>query len=230
MDYTEILDRFISVFFPQRCLFCGEVVEYDDFWCGRCAIDGKPPIAKHGRVERDSRHSFADALAAAQFSGGVRKLIWRLKEKDDRRILRFFAGEMLAVMSEHWGLAKFDAVVPVPSTASKMKERGFNPAEMLARHVGRGAGIPVHSGALMRLEATKVQRGLTAAERRVNAAKSYALGMAESLTGKTVLLVDDVFTTGSTADACSRKLLEAGANSVYVVTAAFTKLDDERGK
>lgn len=227
MDYAEIPDRFISVLFPQRCAFCGEVVAYDDFWCGKCGEDGKPPYARSGRIECDFPHSFADALAALEFSGKVRNLIWRLKEKADRRILRFFAGEMQLVMAEHWSGIRIDLAVPVPSTGSRLKERGFNQAELLARHVSRYAGIPMRGDALIRREATRDQRELTATQRRVNAERSYDIGNPKGIAGKIVLLVDDVFTTGSTAAACSGKLLEAGADRVYVLAAARSPLGGE---
>lgn len=221
MDHTELPGRLLAVLFPHRCLFCDEVVEYGDFWCGKCGEGGEPPYKKLGGVERDVSHSFAGALAAVEY-GGVRKSVWRLKDKGDRRIMQFFAGEMYAMILEHWREIRFDFIVPVPSTASKRRERGFNQAELLARYVSGHTGVPMRRDMLIRREATQVQHGLTAAERRINAAKSYDIGNPEGAAGKTILLVDDVFTTGSTVAACSDKLLAAGARSVYVVTATKT--------
>lgn len=224
MEYREFAERIVSVFLPQRCLSCGDVVAYDDFWCGRCAENGKAALVKYGKVTCAFPHSFADALAATTYDGGARELIWRLKKKPDKRVLLFFARELCGLMSAHWGDVAFDAAVPVPSGKARLKERGFNPAEVLALQIGRRIGIPVYGDALVR-HGTQAQRGLTAAQRQENAANAYTAGKTKPLCGKTVLLTDDVFTTGATAEACARILLASGAERVYVATAAFTRPD-----
>lgn len=226
MDFFEIPDRLISMLFPQRCAFCGAATAYDDFWCGKCGKNGNPPFSKMGRMACDFPHSFTDALGAFEYSGRIRNAIWLLKDRADRRTLRFFTDEMIASMSEHWEGIRFGIAVPVPATASRLEEKGFNHAETLAIYVGRSIGVTVLGDALCRRETTRVQRDLTAAERRVNAAASYGIGNPEGLKGETILLVDDVFTTGSTAAACSDRLLEAGANRVYVLAAACSPLRD----
>lgn len=223
VDYVGILDRFVSILFPQRCAFCGEVVAYDDFWCGKCGEDGNAPYARLGRADCEFPYNFSEALAALEYAGKVRDSIWLLKDKADRRALRFFVGEMRAVMVEYWSGVRFELVVPVPSAASKLKERGFNPAEMLARQVSGDIGILMREDVLVRRELSRDQRGLTAAERRVNAEKSYDVGNPAGVESKTVLLVDDVFTTGSTVSACTDKLLDSGAVGVYVLAAAAVK-------
>ena len=224
MTSSELFDRLISILLPQRCVICGELVEYEDYWCEKCGTAEEVPYTRLGQISCEIPHSFAGAIAAIEYSAQSRQMILRLKSQGDRRIIQFFANEMSAVITQHWDDIRFELIVPVPSSTGKLKDRGFNQAERLARYLGKSIGVAVQSEALMRHENTQSQQGLSAQERRDNAEKSYDIGKCASYTtGKVVLLVDDVFTTGSTAAACAEKLLNAGAQNVYIVTAAHQK-------
>jgi ComF family protein len=118
---------------------------------------------------------------------------------------------------------RFDAVVPVPLYWRKQWERGFNQAELLARHVAKHRGIPVLN-ALRRKRATATQAGLASAGRRRNVAGAFVLRSAPKpdprLAGKKILLIDDVMTTGATASACATALKRGGAQSISLLTLA----------
>lgn len=218
MTFTEICDRVFSVFFPQRCLLCGDVTACGDFLCGKCRC------VRYGRVDIEFRHGFTDAVSAMEYNGSVRKLILRMKADDNARLFRFFAGEMHEAMLEYWNGVDFDLIVPVPSTAARMKSRGFNQTELLADELGKLMKIPVCADALFREESSEAQHGLARPRRKENAERSYKVKEPAKTDGKTVLLVDDLITTGYTASACADRLLEAGACGVYVLTAARTSL------
>jgi len=111
----------------------------------------------------------------------------------------------------------YDVIVPMPLHWRKRWQRGFNQSELLAREVGRLRNVPVRR-LVKRTKATKVQAGLTTAQRRDNVARAFrAKGAVE---GRKVLLVDDVMTTGATASACATALKRAGARSVTLLTLA----------
>jgi ComF family protein len=105
--------------------------------------------------------------------------------------------------------------VPVPLSRRRRIERGYDQAALLARGLSRAAGLPLLAGALRRLRDAPPQVGLTRSERCANAAGAFAAGPA--VRGRAVALVDDVITTGATADACARALREAGATRVCAV-------------
>jgi len=113
----------------------------------------------------------------------------------------------------------FDCVVPVPLHWRKRWSRGFNQAELLAREAARTRGTPVLR-ALRRKKPTATQAGLASAGRRRNVAGAFVLRSAADVRGKRILLVDDVMTTGATANACANVLKRGGAKSVSLATLA----------
>jgi ComF family protein len=132
-----------------------------------------------------------------------------------RRMLADALGHLLA---ERYPFAPDALLVPVPLHVTRLRERGFNQAVLLARRLGRARGLPVASRALVRLRATHAQPGLGATARRRNLADAFALRPGTAIARRVVVLVDDVLTTGATADACAAVLLAAGALRVDVYT------------
>jgi len=132
-----------------------------------------------------------------------------------RRALADSLGHLLA---ERYPFAPDALLVPVPLHVTRLRERGFNQAVLLARRLGRARGLPVENRALVRLRSTHAQPGLGAAARRRNLAGAFALQPGTAVSRRPVVLVDDVLTTGATADACATVLLAAGAARVDVYT------------
>jgi ComF family protein len=115
---------------------------------------------------------------------------------------------------------QIDLVVPVPLHRKRLRWRGFNQAALLARQVGRAYGIPVDVFVLERRRETAAQTQLSEQERRRNVRGAFALNPERSVKGMHILLVDDVYTSGATANECSLTLRRAGAAQVYVLTLA----------
>jgi ComF family protein len=132
-----------------------------------------------------------------------------------RRALADTLGQLLA---ERYPFAPTALLVPVPLHLSRLRERGFNQAVLLAHRLGRARGLRVASRALVRTRATRSQPGLAAADRRANLAGAFTLRPDAAVAGHEVVLIDDVLTTGATADACATVLRAAGAERVDVYT------------
>jgi ComF family protein len=111
-------------------------------------------------------------------------------------------------------------LVPVPLHPRRRRERGYNQSELLALELAKRTGLEVAAPALVRRKDTAPQTGLKAASRRANVAGAFAVRKQAKVVGRTVVLVDDVFTTGATARACALALHQAGVRSVRLITAA----------
>ena len=150
--------------------------------------------------------------AALRHDGVARQLLLGLKYRGGRHLVGPLA-ELVAPIVP----AGTDVLVPVPLHEGRLRQRGFNQSELLARELGRRARRPVLDGALTRVRETPSQTGLSPAERVANVRGAFAA--AERLDGQHVLLVDDVCTTGATLYACARTLKRAGAASVSAIVA-----------
>ncbi len=171
---------------------------------------------------------FERAVAYGSYESGLRDLIHVLKFQQVRtaagvlgRMLAETVGELERVMP----VGRL-AVVPVPLHRRKQGQRGFNQAEMIARaalkNLARPERFELCTGILLRRRETGSQIGLTRHQRRVNMRGAFAVSDPARILNRDILLVDDVFTTGTTASECARVLLRAGAARVWVVTVART--------
>ena len=170
---------------------------------------------------RERQDAFEIARAALRYrDGGVaRSAILLCKHGGRLGLLQHLAALLAAEAPAELMLQAWDAVVPVPLHWRRRWRRGFNQAEVLARAVGRRYKLRIERRSLTRVRATPPQQGDATARRR-NVRDAFAVRRRERIIGKRLLLVDDVFTTGATADACAAALLDAGAIAVGVLTLA----------
>jgi ComF family protein len=161
------------------------------------------------------------ARAAVVFDKASKHLVHLLKYNDVPE-----AGLAMARMMAGAGrnlLGATDVIIPVPLHRRRLWQRRFNQAAFLARMIARSTAKPICHNVLLRVEATSAQVGLDAAERRMNVRDAFAVAMDQrpAIDGKTVLLIDDVRTTGATASACARALRKAGAAQIFVLSFAL---------
>jgi ComF family protein len=165
---------------------------------------------------RSGLRGFDHAASFGMYEGALRSLIHLYKYSGMRPLARPLAQFLEKAISID---EPFDAVVAVPLYWRKKWDRGFNQAELLARHVAKRRGIPLLN-ALRRKRATNTQAGLASAGRRRNVAGAFVLRARQDLAGKKILLIDDVMTTGATAGACASVLKRGGAKSISLLTLA----------
>jgi ComF family protein len=161
------------------------------------------------------------ARAVARFEGVMRTLVHDLKFHDRHDARRLFGRWLVEAGAEL--LADADLLVPVPLTRRRLLSRRLNQSALLAHEVARPTRIGVEPLALLRVRPTKPQVGLSQQQRRDNVANAFAVapGRKDAVTGKKIVLVDDVITTGATAEACARALKRAGAARVDVLALAM---------
>ena len=192
------------------CDGCGAGFEYDggDFASDRCAACIARP------------YGFARARAACVYDNASRGLILRFKHGDQQQFAALFArwlGRAARPLVEDC-----DAVVPVPLHPSRLLARRFNQAAEIARPLARTAKRDYLPDALVRARATATQGGKSLRGRKLNVRSAFAVSEsgARQVRGRRILLVDDVLTTGATAEACARALMEAGARAVDLAVIA----------
>jgi ComF family protein len=170
---------------------------------------------------------FAKAVAYGSYEGGLRELIHLLKYEQVRPaagVLGRMLGEAIAGLAPKLNQT-LPLVLPVPLHAAKLRQRGFNQSELIARAALKSPALsamswPLHASILERTRATESQTGLTRHQRQENIRGAFRVLNSQTVAGRAVLLVDDVFTTGTTVSECARLLRKAGASQVWVATVA----------
>jgi ComF family protein len=218
---------------PPVCIACRAPVDHHNALCPPCwrGVEFvRPPVCDRlglplsfsdGAVTVSSQALanppvFGRARAAAVYTGVTRRLVHALKYEDRHEATRFLARLMADAGRDL--LQSADALVPVPLSRARLRARRFNQSAELGRAVARLSGVALEPLMLARVRDTASQVGLTHTERRVNMAGAFA---AHNARGRRVVLVDDVITTGATANACAAALFSAGAVSVDLLTLAI---------
>ena len=186
----------------------------------RCSICGKPAVSEDMVCMecKYHRHDYNQALAVFEYSLTVREMIHRYKYNGEHGLSRTF-GYFLSGLLEESGW-KADLMIPVPLHENRFKSRGFNQSALLADYLSQKTGIPCMENVLIRPLDTQTQTGLNRSKRAENLKNAFTTVGPETIRNKNILLIDDVHTTGATADSCSRVLRKAGAAKVYVITIA----------
>lgn len=220
---------------PPQCLACSAVVETPGHLCAACF--GRftfitPPhcgvcgVPLNQTVTEDlicgacvaERPSYGRARAAFIYDDHSRTLILKLKHGDRTDMAVHLAKWLQRAGAEL--TAQADVIVPVPLHRSRLLMRAYNQSALIARALGKLTGKKVAADALVRIKATSSQGGLSRTERRRNVAGAFEVGRPAAIEGKRVLLIDDVLTSGATANACALALIHAGSTAVDVLALA----------
>lgn len=234
----------LDLFFPPRCPICDAALKKGEKVCRKCKKELKyikgPRCFRCGKPVADAEQEYCRDCAGRDFhyikgyslwiyEGAAKKSVAAFKYKGRQEYASFYAEEFLKAYGKELKRLCLDTIIPVPVHKEKKRLRGYNQAELLAKELGKALKIPVETRALLRTRATKPQKGLSHRERQKNLEKAfqcYPENCRKTLLKK-VLLVDDIYTTGSTIEACARSLMEAGAEAVYFA-ALCTGMDSRR--
>ena len=244
MRLQDVLAALVHLVFPEPCHACGRPLDWErrsalcgPCWeslermptsgCSRCGWPFGGAGTAAGAVEplcqrcRETRDDFLLVRAPLRYrrDGVARAAILLAKHGGRLPLLRLLARLLAEEAPRYLALADWDLLVPVPLHWRRRWQRGFNQAEILARAVGRVHKIPVASRTLVRSRATPPQHGDPTA-RRANVQAAFRVRRPRRIAGRRVLVIDDVFTTGATANAAARTLLAAGAAAVGVLALA----------
>lgn len=211
----KLIQQLLDLLYPPRCPFCGHVLERgEEGLCARCQrslpwTEGHNPPVEFCEV----------SLSPLWYRDGTRWAVHRYKFNYGRMHSRLMGELMAQCLQDRWS-EPVDAILWVPLSKKHRSKRGYDQAELLARRVGEITGIPVAEG-LEKVRNTETQSHIGRdSARRANVLGAYRVKDGVELTGKRVVLVDDVVTSGATLSECASCLRMAGAESVVALTFA----------
>lgn len=237
----RLFQELSNAFFPENytCELCGTEIFDGGRLCDRCAktvtfndgltcpICGRRVQVKGACLEcKYSSPAYERAVSALVYRDGGAALV--LKFKRNNAYLKNYFADLLTLKCKT--LKNIDAICYIPMTVKSERRRGYNQAKLLAYELGKRLDLPVLDGALIKLKDTKEQKTLSRKEREENLTGVFRADR-KTVEGKTLLLVDDVMTTGATAEAAVKQLRKRGATKVYFASVASveyqTKLTDD---
>jgi ComF family protein len=230
MSYiSDFLDDFISLLFPRLCYACGNhLMRNESLICTECYV-AIPRTNYHCIKDNPVEQLFwgrcmiEKAAAFSYYNKGsrIRKLIHNLKYNGIKEV-GFELGRIYGLSLQASGFTDdIDLIIPVPLHPSKKKLRGFNQSEIISRGIADATGLSVDFDILIRRAMSATQTKRSRYERWTNVEGIFQIAEVPSITGKHILLVDDVITTGSTIESCAIELLKLERVKVSVVALAF---------
>ena len=212
-------EKIQNILFPPMCYICGK--RGKNIMCNRCEHKleklAKYKIEAHEeKVDFFSYHIYLFA-----YTGNIRKLLLDFKFHDKTYLSEVFVKFLLKNEKIGGFLKNYDIIIPVPIHKKRQKQRGYNQSLLIASKWEKKQNkIIVEANVLLKTKYTKAQSMLSREERVENAKQVYEVQNAEKIKGKDIILLDDIYTTGSTAKECAKILKENGARNIIVVTIA----------
>ena len=226
----DISNGLLDLIYQPFCIICETVC--DDYLCDECKEKIEiitPPYCYKCGIPcetylctscKEREFYFDRAVSAGIFDGVLREAIHKFKFKSIETLIEPLGNILVNNYMSTGFIRRIDLIVPIPIHKSRYTERGFNQAEKLGDCISKNFNIPSCRDCLIKVKTTYDQADLQLDERMINLQDAYHVKNKTLVSGKRILLIDDVFTTGSTVNEASKALKEAGAKEVYVYTLA----------
>lgn len=229
--WTKVYLYPMRLVYPPRCTFCEEILPLtvDNLLCFYCQEDYpliEDPVCNQCGKElahddnlcldcKSAHHLYEKGMALYPYEGTIKEALYRFKYGGRSKYARFFAENMKRQLelTTFWHL--IDLIVPVPVSKERLKERGYNQAGEIARHLSKLSGIPYKKDLLIRDKDTKAQSQFNPQQRAQNIKNAFKSSGKLEPGSKVILIIDDIYTTGSTINECTRILKDAGAKKAY---------------
>jgi competence protein ComFC len=202
----------VNLFFPARCVFCGDVIALRSQVCAKCDAE----ISRIDAVKCMYIPNMGETILCAvpyEYQDQVRQSIIHFKFYGQKQFAGFYAQKMAEHILKCYFPSQFDAVTAVPISTQRRKLRGYNQSELIARGIAKRLNLP-YCEYLAKTVDNKEQHKLNEKERHKNVKGVYKPISKSCVTGKNILLIDDIVTTGATLCECAAALLQGGARKV----------------
>lgn len=225
---TQISKYLLDIFYPNRCPCCGDFIKWDKLTCGRCHRELKPVYdnicRKCGKeICICSEDLYYDrAVSLFRYETLAKEGILAMKRSENKNFGEYSGKMITEILKSDFCNESFDFIVPVPMSKKSFLKRGFNQAEVIAKEISDAFCLPLRNDILYKENAVSSQHFLGRAERyrSISAIKAFDA----DITGKKVILCDDIITTGSTVNRCAMLLKEKGASDILLVCAAESRM------
>ena len=230
--FKGLLMDVMDVICPMTCPMCDRILEKNQKICTECerklVYIFEPKCKKCGKELDDEekeycfdcrvkKHYFKTGIAAFKYNNMISKSIYKFKYHNRRSYATFYGDAISKVYGKEILRWNCDVIIPVPIHNKRRIKRGYNQAELIAVELGKRLNIYVDSKYLFRVSNTRPMKELDKTNRKKNVEKAFKI-YKNVVKYKKIILVDDIYTTGSTLDACSKVLLEAGASEIYFIS------------
>lgn len=204
----DAIETFLDVIYPQRCIFCDDILQFGDRSGICCHCASELTFIEDGDIKN---------LSVFKYKGMIRKAVKAFKYGYHPQYAKTFADLMYKKISLY-DYSRFDMLIPIPIYYKKQRKRGYNQSELLANELAPKMQIPCVNDALVRTFDTPPQSSLSADERRRNIEGAFSPSSPSAFYDKRVVIVDDIYTTGSTMRECSNCLLKASCAETAFLT------------
>lgn len=206
--------RIKTLLFPERCPYCGALIEAEEIACASCMAELR---RKHQAILGGA--GGCPCVSSFVYGGKVRRMLLRVKYRNRVQYIPQVAAIMADDIRHAYRTVRFDTVTAVPMHRRDLKARGYNQSELIARAISEKLSVP-YLDTLQKVKQTPKQQHLTYSERRKNLRGAFALIDKETVSGKQILLIDDIITSGSTLSACCKVLNKAAPALICCATVA----------
>ena len=231
MRQKTSVPKILNFIYPPVCGICGKL--NSDFLCKKCekileseAVFGVDKYKKIERKKENIKNNFNDKkyfdehLYIFLYQGIIRRIILKYKFQEEAYLYKTFVNFLLKNENFFEKIEKYDTIVPVPISKKRKKKRGYNQSELLAKEIAYNTNLLLEKESLYKIKDIVEQSKLNKENRLKNIQGVYELVNKEKLNKKKILLIDDIYTTGSTVNECSKVLREAKPKKIGVLTLA----------
>ena len=239
LSFDSVKKYVLDIFFPNRCAFCGKVIKWSDTCCRKCFDEIPFIVTEHCKkcgqeicMCNETEIYYDGCISITDYSGIVREGIINFKLDKAVNLVDVFKDDIYKKLLSITDVNKIDVVTAVPMHRSTKRSRGYNQADIISKAVSKVINKPANSKLLIKQSSDVAQHKLNRYEREKAVKGLFSADEKHKgeIDGKTILLCDDIITTGSTLNECARILKDSGAKYVFCFTIASTRLDDGKNE
>ena len=211
-----MLNKIINYVYPKVCGFCNKIIS-EEYTCKNCQEKLKYMYESERQLVSVNKY-FDILICAYKYKGIIRSKILQYKFKNKKYLYTTLSQRLIELLNMYSN--EIDIIIPVPIHFMRAFNRGYNQSFLIARFIAKKIDKELKNNILKKVRNNKPQSLLTANKRKNNVYNAYKLIRADAIKGKTILLIDDIYTTGATVNECSKVLKENGAKKIIVATVA----------
>ena len=232
-----ILEFVLNIIYPPRCILCEKIIPIkNNYICKKCSYEDY--LIKGNRCQKCSRSlqhsekklckdcenqnlSYEKGFALFEYKGKIKGALYRLKYSRDKEVGKAFGNIISRYYKNEIQRLSIDLIIPVPIHPNKIRKRGYNQAQVIAKQISINLNIPLRNDVLIRIKDTKPQSKLSKKQRNNNLVDAFKLNKQINEKVKNILIVDDIYTTGSTIENCCKVLKQNKDIKLYFATATI---------